>query len=96
MGQISEILLQRGITMAQFSSANELKTACRYCATISRAKFEKFFQRQFIPEPTDDTATVTFIKLEQRTYAVTAGHVVQQFEQQAVRDGIAPTCYFVP
>jgi len=61
-----------------------------------RAKLKKFFERRFIPEPTDDTATLTFIKFEGSTYAVTAGHVITAFASQALAEAAAPESYFVP
>ena len=70
--------------------------AHRYCATIGRAKLEKFYKRRFIPEPLDDTATVTFIKFEEQTYAVTAAHVIEAFARQAAADGVDHESYFLP
>ena len=82
--------------MVQFSFADEMQRACRHCATIGRAKLGTFFERGFIPEATDDTATVTFINFEGRTYAVTAKHVMTAFANQAAKDGVGPESYFLP
>jgi hypothetical protein len=54
------------------------------------------YDRGVIPRPEDETATVTFIRFEGRTYAVTAVHVIDIFRAQAVRDGLSPESYFLP
>lgn len=46
--------------------------------------------------PEGGTATVTFIKVKERTYAVTAWHVVEIFSGQTIRDNAAPEAYFLP
>lgn len=69
----------------KFDFADEIKNACRYCATIARAKIEGNL-RGFATQPTDYTATVTFIKFDGQTYAVTAAHVVDGFARQAALD----------
>jgi hypothetical protein len=76
--------------------AEENATACRYCATIARAKVEGFWRRGFIPEPEDPTATVTFISFQSRTYAVTAWHVIEQFQRISQAEGSEFESYFVP
>lgn len=45
--------------MVEFAFAVEIHDAHRYCATIGRAKLEKFYKRRFIAEPVDDAATMT-------------------------------------
>ena len=69
--------------------ADELRDAGKLCATIARAKMSEFISRRFIPRAKDDTATVSFIELEERTYAVTAHHVIKGFQAQAEADGVA-------
>jgi hypothetical protein len=46
--------------------ADELRDAGKLCATIARAKMSEFISRRFIPRAKDDTATVSFIELEER------------------------------
>jgi hypothetical protein len=81
-----------------FNSASPTKCRGRagIDATIGRAKLGTFFERGFIPEATDDTATVTFINFEGRTYAVAAKHVMTAFANQAPKDGVGPESYFLP
>ena len=74
--------------MAEYPFADDLKGACKYCATIARARTEDWWKRHFVPEPEDPTATVTFIEFEGRTYAVTAWHVVEIFSDAAKREGL--------
>ena len=76
--------------------ADELRDAGKLCATIARAKMSEFISRRFIPRAKDDTATVSFIELEERTYAVTAHHVIKGFQAQAEADGVAAEGYFLP
>ena len=76
--------------------ADELRDAGKLCATIARAKMSEFISRRFIPRAKDDTATVSFIELEERTYAVTAHHVIKGFQAQAEVDGVVAEGYFLP
>ena len=76
--------------------ADSLRNACKHCATIARARMSTVFERGLVPRPEDDTATVTFIKLNGRTYAVTAGHVVDTFSRQAAAEHVSPEGYFLP
>jgi hypothetical protein len=82
--------------MVEFAFADEVKTACRYCATFARANSRLVYERGLIPRPQDETATVSFVRFEGRTYAVTALHVIETFEGLAARDGLAPESYFLP
>ena len=82
--------------MVELVFADEVNQAHRYCATIGRAKLENFYKRRFVPEHTDDTATVTFIKFEYHTYAVTAAHVIEAFASQADAEGVEYESYFLP
>jgi hypothetical protein len=50
----------------------------------------------FIPRPGDPTGTVTFISFEGRTYAVTAGHIIDIFRENAEKEGAEPEAYFLP
>jgi hypothetical protein len=76
--------------------ADPLQNACRYCATIARAKSEEFFRRGFVPEAHEPTATLTFIAIAGKTYAVTAAHVIDIFKGLAEKDGSHPESYLVP
>lgn len=82
--------------MGQFAVADELEDACKYCATFARAKIAGWWKDGRIPAPDDPTATVTFVKLADRTYAVTAKHVINFFGQAAIADKTDPEGYFVP
>jgi hypothetical protein len=82
--------------MVQFVFADEMKRACRYCATIARASPKTFIERGGVPEPSDGTATVTFIRFEARTYAVTAKHVITTFSDQAAKNGNPIEVYCLP
>jgi len=82
--------------MVEFEFADEMKGACRHCATFARANSKLVYERGLTPRPQDETATVTFIRFDGRTYAVTALHVIDIFHVQAERDGLAPEGYFLP
>ena len=82
--------------MSRLVFADEMKQACRHCATFARANSRRIYDRGLVPRPQDETATVTFIKFEGRTYAVTALHVITAFLTQAEGDGLAPESYFLP
>jgi hypothetical protein len=60
--------------------------ACRHAATIARLKFEGL-ERGLVPTAASETATVTFIKFKDKTYAVTARHVIETLDNLAKRDG---------
>jgi hypothetical protein len=79
-----------------FELADEIQHACQYCATIGRANLQRFFERGLVPRHTDATATVTFIRLERQTYAVTAGHVITTFDRQSAQENAGLEPYSVP
>jgi hypothetical protein len=79
-----------------FEFADEIQRACQYCATIGRANLQQFFERGFVPRHTDATATVTFIRLAEQTYAVTAGHVITTFDRQSAQEKAEIEPYSVP
>jgi hypothetical protein len=76
--------------------ADELHDAGKLCATIARAKMSEYIERGLIPRVKDDTATVTFIDLDGRDYAVTAHHVTEIFRKRAEAEGVAAEGYFLP
>jgi hypothetical protein len=82
--------------MTELVFADEMKQACRHCATFARANAKLIYERGMIPRPEDETATVAFVKFEGRTYAVTALHVITAFHTQAEGDGLAPEGFFLP
>ena len=82
--------------MPQFAFADDLQNACKCCATIARARTVDWWKRNLVPEPGDPTATVTFIRIEGRTYAVTAWHVIEIFREAAAKDGVDVEGYFLP
>jgi hypothetical protein len=55
-----------------------------------------FFERGLAPKESDETATVTFIKVNAKSFAVTAWHVVEIFEKQAEEEKCGPEAYCVP
>lgn len=82
--------------MVEFAFSDQMKRACRFCATFGRAKTKHIFERGLIPRPQDETATVTFIRFEGRTYAVTANHVLKIFKCLAEKEGITDESFFLP
>lgn len=66
--------------------SDELMRACRHAATIARFKYMGH-ERGLIPEAASETATVTFIKIKDKTYAVTARHVIETLDGLAAREG---------
>lgn len=82
--------------MAEYAFADEMLHAGKFCATIARARMADFHRRRFVPTPTDDTATVSFVKFDGKTYAVTARHVIEAFAAQAAAERIENESYFLP
>lgn len=80
----------------QFEFADELQRASRHCATIGRAQLGRFFERGLVPRRGDATATVSFIRFEGKTYAVTAKHVIETFLRQARLENAGPEPFSVP
>jgi hypothetical protein len=78
-----------------FEAADALQNACRHCATIGSARLSEIFTKGLVPQATDDTATVTFVKINGRTYAVTAQHVIDHLQSQSA-DTAAPNPFFIP
>lgn len=74
---------------------DDLENAGQHTATIARLKYQGL-ERGLLPEAENDTATVTFIKCDGRTYAVTASHVIQAFDNCAKNDGRPFEGYFCP
>jgi hypothetical protein len=72
--------------LTTYPISEAVNKACRHAATIARLKFQDM-ERLMAPPPTSKTATVTFIKLNHKTHAVTARHVVETFDKLAQRDG---------
>ena len=63
---------------ALLAFSNDLQRVCRYCATVSYIRLRRLMTNP-LPTADDLTATVTFIRFEDATYALTAGHVVKDF-----------------
>ena len=55
-------------------------------APRSAARTSNSFLARLVPRHIDATATVTFVRLEQQTYAVTAGHVITTFDRQSAEE----------
>jgi hypothetical protein len=70
----------------QYPMSDELMKAGQHAATIARFKYQGL-ERGLVPDAKSETATVTFIKYADRTYAVTARHVIQTFESLVKKDG---------
>ncbi len=71
----------------KYPVADDVMKACRHAATIARLKFQGM-KRGLIPLAASETATVTFIKINVKTYAVTAQHVIEAFSKLAHKDGL--------
>ena len=65
---------------------DELAHACKHVATISRSKYHGM-DRLFVPPATSKTATVTFIEINDKSYAMTAHHVIETFRNEAKEEG---------
>jgi hypothetical protein len=52
--------------------------------------------RMFTPHPSDDTGTVTFLKIDGQLYALTAWHIPQGFKRTANAAGEMETSFYVP
>lgn len=89
-------ILEQSMPSAQFAFADGVQRACRHCATLARAETRYIFERGWIPRPEDETATVTFVRFEGKTYAVTARHVIEGFQRLAAKHGIEHEGYYLP
>ena len=65
---------------------DDIKETCKFAATIARFKYYDL-HREILPPPSSETATVTFIELNNRCYAVTARHVIETFDKLANAEG---------
>lgn len=66
--------------------SDEVMVAGRHAATIARLKY-RGLERGLVPEAASETATVTFIKINSKTYAVTARHVIETLDGLAAHEG---------
>lgn len=94
--------------MVVYSVADEMKDACKFCATIARGRFrteQPEFDKDYgwsidargvVPFAREDTATLTFIDLDGRCYAVTAAHVIDTFTKMANDEGYPLEGYYLP
>jgi hypothetical protein len=82
--------------MTVLAFADEMQKACRHCATFARANSKLIYERRLIPRPEDETATVTFVRFEGRTFAATDLHVIEAFRRQAENDDQPFESYFLP
>jgi len=80
----------------QFLFSDDLRRPLQFCATIARGRVDRFLTRGWIPLATDPTATVTFVRFADRTYAVTANHVICAFHAEASKAGNAFEPYVLP
>lgn len=69
-----------------FEINQAVANACRHVTTIARLKYNGL-ERNLLPAAAADTATVSFIKINGKTYAFTAWHVIEAFKKQATQDG---------
>ena len=81
--------------MPAYETADALKNASKYCATIAPMKFVDT-GRVFTPLPSDDTGTVTFVDVGGRKYALTAWHIPQGFKRAAIAAGEMETNLYIP
>ena len=79
-----------------YAVADGVRDGCRHCATLSRFKYRSEGMRGVLPTFGEPTATVTFLKVNGRDYAVTANHVIEAFEAQRRGEEIAFEGYFCP
>src|SRR4051794_29219364 len=82
--------------MTDYIFADGLQDACKHCATLSLGNLTNLFKNGLAPTGADETATVTFVECEGRTYAVTANHVIQGFRKAAGADWFTRWIPFVP
>ena len=80
----------------EYVFADQAMNSCEYCAVIGRYKYRAEMMRGVLPTPDEPTATVSFIEFGGRTYAVTAAHVINTFENQREKEGIRFEGYFCP
>jgi hypothetical protein len=80
----------------EYEFADELKASCAYCAVIGRFKYREQMMRGVLPTSDEPTATVTFIEFRGSTYAVTAAHVIDDFEKLRKNEGVRFEGYFCP
>ena len=76
----------------EYPFSDALLSACEYAATIARNRFQ--YPVRMIPEAFSETATVTFIEIKNKTYAVTARHVIESFRKLAKQEGCEHEGYF--
>lgn len=69
-----------------FEAHDDIKNICNYVATIGRYKFYGL-DREFLPPPSNETATVSFIEVNSKCYAITARHVIEIFRNLANAEG---------
>ena len=72
---------------------DELLHACKHVATISRLKYHGL-DHSLVPPATSKTATVTFIEINNKTYAITAHHVIETFRNEAKEEGSSYEGYY--
>ena len=70
----------------RFPAHEAVEGACKHAATLSRLKIHGM-DRMFVPEPVAPTGTVSFIEVNDRTYAVTAHHVIDILNGKAKHEG---------
>lgn len=78
-----------------FPADDEISNVCKSAATMSRFKFHGN-DREFLPSASSEAATVSFIEIKEKTYAVTARHVIQVFTKLAKKEGKEHEGYFCP
>ena len=76
-----------------FHVDDELLHACKHVATISRSKYHGL-DRSFVPPASSKTATVTFIEINDKSYAMTAHHVIKTFRNEAKEEGSSCEGYY--
>lgn len=75
--------------MDQFETHVDLGTIA-HATTIALFRERHESDRGGVPKPTDPTGTVTFIRYRDKTYAVTARHVIEALDKLAAKEGINP------
>jgi hypothetical protein len=69
-----------------FPVNDEVMKTCRHAATIARLKYQGL-ERGLVPDAASETATVTFIRINEKAYAVTARHVIEILDGLRSKEG---------
>jgi len=80
--------------MTQFVKHDDLQGASRFVAAICAWMIRP--GRGPLPDPSEPTATVTFVRFDGRVYALTAKHVPEELDLVTAKSGQLKGSYFCP